>query len=303
MDKRLNRSDLMFSLAFLLMLVIAIGAFFYGVKVGTDRAEAKHAALQPRVADAEAPPSAYQQQDLVSFYHTVFLSYREFHDDWLDARNKWLSDPSADRSSSMKELAKIAKRKYEEVQSVYIAPISPQLINAQTDYLKSLKLFEESFASLASSANESTAAKTLEKIESDSFFKEGKLHSLNAQKEYYDSMLRWAGSVDMDVPVDYDSPDVLAIAEWNTLPLIVKLKVASDYMSEQGELTDYLPHDLTAKIDQFIQSGQADKRKVKSVNAVAELLTSTEAVGAGYFNEVKSRFYANEHLPQLPFFS
>lgn len=116
-------------------------------------------------------------------------------------------------------------------------------------------------------------------------------------------MLKWAGSVDIDVPVDYDSPDVLAIAEWNTLPLIVKLKIASDYMSEQGELTDYLPHDLTAKIDQFIQSGQADKRKVKSVNAVAELLTSTEAVGAGYFNEVKARFYANEHLPQLPFFS
>jgi len=303
MEKRLNRSDLMFSLAFLLMLIIAIGAFFYGVKVGTDRTEARLASAKAPEATATAEPSAYQQQDLVSFYHTVFLSYREFQSDWFAAQNKWLSDPAADRSASMKELAKTAKRKYDAIKGVYVAQISPELKNAQTDYLKSLKLFDESFSALASTANEGSAQSVLDKLNGNSFYKEGLNHALNAQKEYYASMLKWAESVNMDVQGDYTSPDVLPIGKWTNLPLIVKIKVASDFMSEQAALTDYLPHDLAAKVDQFIQSGQADKRKIKSFNAVAELLTSTEAVGSGYFNEVKTRFYENEQLPQLPFFS
>ncbi|MFB9277261.1 hypothetical protein [Cohnella cellulosilytica] len=303
MEKRLNRSDLMFSLAFLLMLVIAIGAFFYGVKVGTDRAEAGRAPEAAVEAAASPEPNAYQQQDLVSFYHTVFLSYREFHNDWLDTRNKWLGDSTSDRSATLKQLSKSAKRKYDEIKGVYVAPISPQLKAAQTDYLKSLKLFEEGFAELAAKANEGSAQATLDAIDANSYYKEALKFSLSAQQDYFGSMLKWAESVNADIPAGVENQDVISIAQWKSLPLIVKLKASSDYMSEQAVLTDYLPHDLTAKVDQFIVSGQADKRKIKSFNAVADLLISTEAVTSGYFNEVKARFYANEQLPQLPFFS
>jgi len=302
MEKRLNRSDLMFSLAFLLMLIIAVGAFFYGVKVGTDRTQAKYASEEVSETTASPQPNSYQQQDLVSFYHTVFLSYREFQKDWLAAQNKWQSDPSADRSSSMKELARSAQQKYDAINSVYVPPISPQLKNSQTSYLKSLKLFKEGFSKLAASANEGTTAMVLDKVAANSYYSEGISQALTAQKDYYSSMLKWAETVDTDIPGDYIKPEVLTIAKWKTLPLIVKIKVSSDYLSEQGNLVEYLPHDLTARIDQFISSGQADKRKAKSFNDIAELLSSTEAVRSGDFIEMKSRFYENEQLPQLPFF-
>jgi hypothetical protein len=302
MDKRLNRSDLMFSLAFLLMLVIAIGAFFYGVKVGTARVEAQYASEHKPATAAPPPPYAYQQQDLVSFYHTVFLSYREFQNDWFTAQDKWLSDSTADRSASLKELSKLAQQKYDAIKSVYVPPISPQLKNAQTSYLMSLQLFKESFSTLASSANEGTADSFMNKMNVDSFFKEGRVQSLIAQKDYYGSMLKWAESVNSDIPADFVSPGILTIAKWKSLPLIVKIKISSDYLSNQLILSSFLPHDLTARVDQFISSGQADKRKVKSFNAIAELLTSTEAVRSGDFIEMKSRFYENAQLPQLPFF-
>ncbi|WP_256757255.1 hypothetical protein [Cohnella sp. WQ 127256] len=302
MEKRLNRSDLMFSLAFLLMLVIAVGAFFYGVKVGTDRTEAKQVASEVQEAAATPQPNAYQQQDLVSFYHTVFLPYREFQNDWFAAQNKWQSDPTADRAASMKELSKSAQKKYDSVKAVYVAPISPQLKNSQTSYLKSLKLFQETFSSLAASANEGTADMVMDKINKDSFYKEGRTQSLNAQKEYYSSMVSWAKSVNSDIPDNYESPEVLTIAAWKKLPFLVKNKISSDYLAAQLQMSEYLPHDLTARIDQFILSGQAEKRKVKSFNAIAELLTSTEAVRSGDFAEMKSRFYDSEQLPQLPFF-
>ncbi|TFE29958.1 hypothetical protein [Cohnella luojiensis] len=302
MEKRLNRSDLIFSLAFLLMLIIAVGAFFYGVKVGSDRTEARYATAEVSELAATPEPNAYQQQDLVSFYHTVFLSYREFQNDWFAAQEKWLSESTADRSSSMKELAKSAQNKYDAIKAVYVPPISPQLKSSQTSYLKSLKLFKEGFSLLAATANEGTAQMTMDKVNDNSYYKEGLAHSLDAQKEYYNSMLKWAASVDSDIPGEYDRPDVLTIAKWKTLPLIVKIKVSSDYLSEQAQLADFLPHDLTARIDQFIGSGQADKRKVKSFNAIAELLTSTEAVRSGDFIGMKSRIYESDQLPQLPFF-
>jgi hypothetical protein len=284
------------------MLVIAVGAFFYGVKVGTDRTESKFAKEEVIEATATPQPNAYQQQDLVSFYHTVFLTYREFQNDWITAQAKWLSDPTADRAASMKELAKSAQKKYDAIKAVYVAPVSPQLKDSQTNYLKSLKLFHESFSELAASANEGTADLVMDKVNNNSFYKEGRTQALLAQKQYYNSMLKWAESVNADVPGDYVSPEVLSIAKWKALPLLVKIKVSSDYLSEQNELTGFLPHDLTARIDQFISSGQADKRKVKSFNAIAELLVSTEAVRNGDFIEMKSRFYGDEQLPQLPFF-
>jgi len=116
-------------------------------------------------------------------------------------------------------------------------------------------------------------------------------------------MLKWAEAVNADIPANIDGMSAISIADWKKLPLIVKLKASSDYMSGQAALTEYLPHDLAAKVDQFIASGQADKRKIKSFNAVADLLISTEAVTSEYFKEVKSRLYASEQLPQLPFFS
>ncbi len=303
MEKRLNRSDLMFSLAFLLMLVVAIGAFFYGVKVGTDRAQAGQISEPAEEATASPQPNAYQQQDLVSFYHTVFLSYREFQNDWLESRNKWLSDSTSDRSATLKQLAKTAQLKYDAIKGVYVAPVSPQLKSAQTNYMKSLKLFEEGFAALAADVNEGSAQAALDKIDANSYYKEALKFALNGQKDYFGSMLKWAEAVNADIPANIDGMSAISIADWKKLPLIVKLKASSDYMSGQAALTEYLPHDLAAKVDQFIASGQADKRKIKSFNAVADLLISTEAVTSEYFKEVKSRLYASEQLPQLPFFS
>jgi hypothetical protein len=302
MDKRLNRSDLVFSLTFLLMLVIAVGAFFYGVKVGSQRVEAQYAAKEMPVPSPSPAANAYQQQDLVSFYHTVFLPYREFQNDWFAAQNKWLADPAADRSASMKELSKSAEQKYNAIKGVNVPEISPLLKDAQNRYLKSLKLFKESFNGLAPQANEGIASITLDKVNGDAYFKEARIQSLTAQKSYYDAMLKWASTVNLNIDGNYKVPDNINITKWKVLPLIIKLQVTADYLSEQNLMTPYLPHDLTARVDQFIQSGQTDKKKIKTFNAIAELMTSTEAVRNGDFQQMKARFYENQQLPQLPFF-
>jgi hypothetical protein len=304
MDKRLNRTDLGFSLAFLLMLIIAIGAFFYGVKVGTERVRAEQlAAQESSKPKAEPAQYAYQQQDLVSFYHTVFLPYREFQKAWFDAQDKWSSDPSADLSASMKELAKTADAKYKKIQVAFVAYSSPLLKDAQNDYLKSLKLFSDSFTEMASSANQGTAAQLAESLNAQAFYKEGLKFSLAGQNAYYTSMLKWGSTVNTEIPSDYKIPSVIELSRWKKFPLIVKNKAIADYLSSHALFSSYQPHDLTARIDQFIRSGQADKMKQKTVGSIAELLIGTDAVRSGDFLKNKSVLYVNEQLPQLPFFS
>ncbi|WP_027093685.1 hypothetical protein [Cohnella thermotolerans] len=304
MEKRLTRTDLMFALGFLFMLIVAVGAFFYGVKIGASQAEARQekAAGSASAAAAETA-AAYQLQDLVSFYHTVFLPYREFMDEWQSAGQKWLTDETADRSASLKELAKTANNKYESAKVSYIPPVSPLLKEAQDEYLKSLKLYASSLSSHAAAANQGTASTVLNQIYDDAFYKEGLKLGLSAQERYYESMVQWAAGVDMNIPSHSDYKTIVGLTQWKTLPLVIKNGLTAKYLQEQSIMSDFLPQDLTARIDTFIASGQAERMKLKSMSAIADLLTQTDAVRAGDFLNAKNRFYAKQLLPQLPFFS
>ncbi|WEK55658.1 MAG: hypothetical protein P0Y55_06320 [Candidatus Cohnella colombiensis] len=301
MNTRKSRPELMFSLVLLLLLVVAAGAFFYGVKVGIDRTEAKQVNA-PSQSAVTASSNAYQQQDLVSFYHTVFLANREFQSEWFSIQHKWLVDPTSDRSASLKQLSKLATKKYEEIKGTYVSPASPLLVTAQTEYMKSLKLFSNSFSSLASTANDNSADAFLGKLDTNSYFNEARIHLLSAQKTYYAAMLVWASTIDSDTPSQYEVANPLPSSTWSGLPLLIKNIVSADFLESQALITEYTPQDLTARIDQFLLSGQADKRNLTSFQDVAELLTGTEGVRVGDFLEMKARLYEGQQLPQLPFF-
>jgi hypothetical protein len=304
MEKRLTRMDLLFALGFLFMLIVAVGAFFFGVKVGSTEAESRYAqASPPSPGSVKAQPAnAYQLQDLVSFYHTVFLPYREFAAEWQTAKEKWLSDDTVDRAAALKELAKSAGAKYEEAEVAYIPPVSPLLKQAQDQYLKSLKLFEEAFSAHVAKGNEGTASILLDQVGGDAYYKEGLKMGLAAQEKYYDSMVQWAATVNFDIPASPPGDTSLGLTSWKSLPLVLKNRLAAQYLQEQSIQREFLPQDLTARIDTFVASGQAEKMKLKSMSAIADLLVQTDAVRSGDFLEAKDRFYSKQLLPQLPFF-
>jgi hypothetical protein len=305
MDKRLTKTDLAFVLGFLFTLIVGVGAFFYGVKVGADRTEAKYAAeRQPDQAAAADSILAYQQQDLVSFYHTVFLPYREFSTEWLTVRGKWLAGETSDLAASLKELARTAERKYDAVKVAHIPPVSPLLKEAQDGYLNSLRLLADSFSRLASEAKSGDAVRLLETVEADDTYRSGVQSGLDAQRAYYEAMMKWGATLDPGVPENYETPAELGAAKWADLPLLVKTKVAADYLAKRGAIDDFLPQDLAAKTDSLIRSGQAQQLNLRTFQSVAELLTGTGAVRAGDFLTLKAQLYGErELLPQLPFFS
>lgn len=303
MDKRNNRTELKFSLALILILVIAVGAFFYGVKVGTDRTIAS---MSPKDAAAKVHPDdpsfAYQQQDLVSFYHTVFLPYREFHKRWFDAQDQWLADETADRSAAMKDLSKLANQKYKAIDGAYVPNLSPLLIDAQNEYLKAMKLFASAFNELAKNANSGSAQETIDKAGDNAYYKEGLAQALAAQRNYYGAMYKWAMIINADFEaVEYEAAK-LGVSQWTTLPLMDKLKVSADYLQAQSTMPAFLPQDLTARVDQFMKSGQAEKMHMTGFAQIADYLLNANGVRSGDYLTMKSRYYEKEQIPQLPFF-
>jgi hypothetical protein len=306
MDKGLKKSDLTFALGFLFTLVVAVGAFFYGMKIGADRAERMYAAerqAQLAAAAAESAGEAYRQQDLVSFYHTVFLPYREFAGEWLSVRHKLLTGETGDRAALLKELSRTAGRKYDEARMSVVPPVSPLLIEAREQYLGSLRKFADSFARLANGANEGEIEALPARVEADGAFREAVRKAQLGQRGYFAAMVHWGSSLDPNIPQDYIAPNPLVFDEWSRLPLLLKFAVAADYLAEREAVDEFLPQDLAAKTDQLIRSGQASRLNLASFAEAADLLIGTEAVRDGDYLQLGAQLYSSrELLPQLPFF-
>jgi hypothetical protein len=302
MEKRLTNSAMIFSVGFVFMLVCAVGAFFYGVQIGMNKVEAGYEAIRKEEAAASKTDSSpYQQQDLVSFYHTVFSPYREFQTEWLASMDKLSQGASDDYGDVMSNLSKLAERKSVEA-SAFDMGKSAKLGEAQVAYIRSLKQFAKAADKAAELAKKETGGELQTAILKEASYVEAVNQTLAAQSLYYTAMQLWASTIDPEVQGEKALPKVLSLNEWSALPLTVKNGIVSQYLKESRELTPFNPQDMTARVDDFIVSGQSSKMKLQTATAVIDLLLNTNAVRGGDFQKHFNKLYQAELLPQLPFF-
>ncbi|MFC4808455.1 hypothetical protein [Paenibacillus sp. GCM10023250] len=303
MEKRLTRTEMLYSLGFLFMLVFAVGAFFYGVKIGSEKTEARLAEPAKQLGGStKGNADAYQQQDLVSFYHTVYSPYREFQNEWIATFRKLSAGQLTNAASALNELSDAAEQAYKEAERASVPANSPLLASAQLQLLKSLRMFDEAASRGAGSVKDAPGAELVKALTTDAYYVDGVKYALSGQQDYYAAMLKWSASVNPDIPGEYEAPGGLSLADWKKLPLTVKNKVAADRLNARRSLAAFYPQDLASRVDEFVHSGQASAMKMRTVDAVIDLLLKTEAVRAGDFGSSKDELYSKELLPQLPFF-
>lgn len=301
MNKRLSRYDYLFALTFIFMLVLALGTFFFGLRMGQERATAKYEELLFKKTEVQNGYSAYHQQYLVSYYHTIYQPYREFHMKWFEKMNELETNRSSDASAILKDLGLLAKEKYSELSNKSMPDSSPLLQEGLQNYLKSLKLFSEALGNIQGKANSTPSYDLVAEMNKDAYLVEAKKFSLSAQKDYYDSIIKWNLADNPQLKqVDVSKP--LSLRDWTPLSLSMKNEYISNALLNGKLFKLYTPQDLSSRIDEMVSSGQSSKLNLADVQQVIDLLNATDAVRSGDFIRNKNRLYPNETLPQLPFF-
>jgi hypothetical protein len=305
MNKRLSRSDYIFSLIIIFMLICVVGAFFYGIQLGTDRVEAKQQELVDKKTELAKGMTSYNQSYLVSFYHTIYLPFKEFQTVWFkDMNDIDIRGNTLDPAALIKELSKLASAKYDTVVTQSMPSTSPLLQEAHKNYLKSLKLFSDAAKSFQSKANSIQVNVLAAEIEKDAYFKEAKSFALQAQKQFYDSIVLWNETVEVDALKGalFVNHDPLPLTEWNQMNFNIKNQYVTGIMLKNKYFKPYNPQDLLIGIDEMIKSGQAKKMNVNTVQALTDILVGTGAVRQDDFIQGKMKWYGTEKIPQLPFF-
>lgn len=303
MDKRLTRTDYLFALMFIFMLVCILGAFFYGLKIGQEKSDQKYEKLMNADKAVVQELGAYDQQVLVSYYHTIFLPFREFQNKWFELMAQIENGHSTvDASAVLKELQKLADEKYSSLQSKNMPASSPLLVQSHQAYLKSLKLFADTLKSFQAKANGMSSPQLLDTINNDAYIVEAKTQALTSQKNYFEAIVAWNGTIDPDIE-NFDPNNNANLDQWRAMNLNVKNHYITAKLLKNKAFTPFYPQDMTIRIDEFIASGQAKKMNAADVNQTMDLLLSTNAVRSGDFVKGKAKWYGNEPLPQLPFFS
>ncbi|GAB2692614.1 hypothetical protein ACFQWB_10875 [Paenibacillus thermoaerophilus] len=304
MNKSLTRSEYLMSFLFIFMLICVVAAFFFGYDVGSDRTKVRYEAKLAQNNEQPQELTAYHQQYLVSFYHSVYAPYDEFRKQWFNFRESLETGGAAagNPAKSLQELSKSANQIYEKMMTFSVPPSSPALQEAQNLYLKSLKLFEQASGERQSKSNGLQPSALLAALDSDSYIQQAIQYGLDAQSQYFEAILKWNESVQPVPGQELLSSSNLPISDWGKLNLNAKNKYVSAMMSENKWFLPVQTMDLVARMDEMIASGQAQKLGLTETKPLAELIVQTGAVREGDFAKTKEKFYAQQTLPQLPFF-
>jgi hypothetical protein len=302
MDKRLTRTDYLFALMFIFMLICILGAFFYGLRIGQQKSDQKYEKQLHAEKQVIEEPGAYDQQVLVSYYHTIYLPFREFQNTWFEQLAQLESHNSTmDASAVLKELSKLSAEKYQQLQGKAMPNSSPLLQQAQESYLKSLKLFTDALDTYLSKANAMQPTALLDALGNDAFIVEAKSQALTAQRNYYASIVKWNETMDYNLQ-PFDMNKSASFDDWRQMNLNVKNLYVTTQLLNNKSFTPFYPQDVTIRADDFITSGQAKKLGANDANHTIDLLLNTNAIRSGDFVKGKAKWYTNELLPQLPFF-
>lgn len=298
--KRKMKFEVLFVIGFLFTLIIAFGTFYLGLRIGVNQTESKYSYLKTTPPELETPAS-YEQQDLVTYYYVVFQPYQQFKENYEKLSDIIKQSDSAGKSKeALKKIRTDAQKQYEQIAANSIAAESPLLKESHNDILKSLKLFDQGIGNILNEGK--NAEQFRNSLNENSFTSKAITYGLQAQKKYYTSILKWTAKSSHNVATDYTFNNNTTVTQWKGYSLAIKNKGVTDIMLKDKLFVSYLPQDMTAKIDQMINSGKADSLKLETIRSIVEVLTETEAIQKKEFVKWRNTYYTNESIPTLPFF-
>lgn len=306
MGKRLTITDYLIALLVVFLVFCMIVAFFYGVHVGKTQAEQKYEPLlkyQLQTSAFDDEQTAYHQQHLVSFYYNVYYPFRTFQTSWTKTMMDIHTGQETDARAAIKKMSSTAAEVYHSIETMTIPEKSPLLQHAQTNYLRSLRLFQEADTRLSNYSGPTRYA--VQEFLEDPFIADAVGYALTAQAQFYEAIVKWHQSIAEEELQGADRlHDIkMEIAAWAELPFNIQNSVVAQAMLEHRIFANYTPQDLTAVLEAMIDSGNAETLGWHNVQEAVKLLNDTNAVRSGDYFTYKDAYFRDEIMPQLPFYS
>jgi len=303
MNNRLSRSDYVFSLIIVFMLVCIAAAFFFGVTIGQKKTEQKYMAALAERNNANKKPGAYEQQVLVSFYHTIFSEFHTFQNKWFDRTLEIERHAeNADVAAIIRDLSRTADEKAKAIANLSMPESSPLLVEAQQNYIKSLQKFADALKHYESKANGMQPKDLLNDWAQNASLTEAKKYALQAQSQYYAAMVKWNESVGIVKGLELIDKPTWTTQDWGQMGFLTKNSVVANILLTCNRFVPVLPQDITVRVDEWINSGQAQKWNLTEIGSLVQTLIDTRSVRPGDYSQRKQKWTEEEPLPQLPFF-
>lgn len=114
-------------------------------------------------------------------------------------------------AAALKNLSLLADKQYERVNQDSIFSDSPLLHQSQLNILKSLTLFSKASGEISASAS---GAETAKLLKNDSYTAGAVKFGLLAQKNFYDSMLKWGSKTNQKIPSVAGELKTMSFIQW-----------------------------------------------------------------------------------------
>jgi hypothetical protein len=303
MGKKLTSTDYLIAFLFIFMFFCIIVAFFYGVNVGKTKA-AEEYELKLRAAaeeDVMEELSSYHQQHLASFYYNVYYPFRTFQTSWVTTLSDIASGQNTSGLESIRKLSRMASDVYSSVEVMSLPNQSPLLKQAQTNYLRALRLFQE--ADKRAESYDASGRELVQSLLGDAYITEAIHYAAQAQADYYEAIVRWHDSVVVELEgIDQLNDTGMSLDTWFALPFNVQNSLVANALAASDLMGNYTPQDMTAVLASMIDNGTAGRLGLGNLEEAVKLLHDTHAVRSGDYFTYKDMYFQDDVKPQLPFY-
>jgi hypothetical protein len=288
MNNRLTRTDYLVVYFLIILMAASIGSFFFGLNIGQNRTVAKYETFAEQKKLKKVTSEAYTEQDLASFYHTVYRPYDLFF------QPLWKELESSQDLPTSKSWKKLTEETLKQISAFSVSDKSPLLVNAQTGYIQSLK-------SLLEALDQSSA--DLRGLLENQFYLESRKSRLKAQQDFFQAIMVWEQQyVTKKEPPESINASPFLLQNWGLLTLHQKNKVIARELYVMGLDKPYSPQDVTVNLDAFIRSGETKALSIKDVPRALKILSAAQSIRNGDFLNQKDQQYSKAAFPMIPFY-
>lgn len=301
-SNRLSKIEYLVTYMIIISLACFIGGFFFGAHVMKNRYLEEKAAVEKAEQEKREREKKlleqriYKEQDLVSFYYHIYAPLENFRREHFRFLNNFQTYSEREQEDLVEHILEQATQTISEVKKGTPSHSSPLLIQAKSEYLRSLQAYTEGVDNWWTSSNHSSASLNQHLQQFHNLW-------LQAQIDFYESIALWEQANVTKQVTRLPTTQALPLTKWKTLTFHQRNYLSALNLARWKRVTEFNPEDMTAKIDSVIQSGQTEAAGWKDINQAGLALLATNAVLPDEYSKRKDTLYPNVKVPEIPLFT